>query len=465
MKRTALIALVVSLGALVALVAWQAVGREREFSRLMAEGDRALAADQTFPAVEAFSGAIALRNDSMIAHLKRGETYRRRGELGSALRDLRTAARLDPAATQALELIGDVSASLERYANAAESYEQFVRLDDRSPRVLYKLALARFRLGQTQAALAPLVQALAVDDRFAAAYYLQGLCLRALQRQDEAAGALERATRLEPGFTAAREELADVYSSLRRELEAVDQLEVLAALEPSRVERRVALAMACARAGQHDVAVLTLRRAAQAYPESNEVFTAIGRIWLETAEAQRDRVALKKALEALQAVVRRGPATSEALLLLGRAQWLAGDVGSAEMSFRQATVRFPVEPAALLQLSVAAERMGHVATARDALRRYTALIGDGIPSVERALRLGDLSLRLNEAAAAAGWYSKAAEHATSGPLPFLRLAQARVRLKDRRGALEAVERGLKQDPKNSPLLALQRQLQPPGAPR
>lgn len=462
MKRTAVLALLVSVAGLLAFVAWQAVVREREFSRLMAEGDIALTANETFPAVEAFSGAIALRNDSMIAHLKRGETYRRRGETGPALRDLRTAVRLDPAATRPLELLGDINADLERYANAAESYEAFVRLDDHVARVLYKLALVRFRQGQVQTAIAPLGQAIVVDDRFAAAHYLRGLCLRALGRPEEAAAALDTATRLAPGLTAAREELAEVYSSLHREREAIGQYEALAASEPSRVERQIALAMAYGRAGQHDVAVLTLRRAAEGRSESNELFTAIGRIWLEIAEAQRDRVAVNKALEALQPVVRRGPATSEALLLLGRAQFLAGDVGSAERSFRQATMRSPVEPAALLQLSLAAQRIGHHATARDALARYTALTGDGTPPLERALHLGDLSLRLNEPAAAAEWYARATESAAAGPQAFLRLAEVRLRLKDRAGAADAVARGLRQDPRHAPLLALQRQLQAPA---
>ena len=70
------------------------------------------------------------------------------------------------------------------------------------------------------------------------------------------------------------------------------------AFEPARVERQVAVALAYARGGQHDLAVLTLRRAAADRPESNDLFTAIGRIWLEVAEAQRDRVAVNKALEA-----------------------------------------------------------------------------------------------------------------------------------------------------------------------
>ena len=178
MKRTAVIALLVAAG-LLGVLAWQAIARQREYSRLIAEGDRALARDETFRAVEAYSGAIALRRDSMLAYLKRGETYRRRGETGEALRDLRRAAELDPTATRPLELLGDLNASLERYARAQESYEAYLRLDDRSPRVLYKLALARYRLGSAQKALPPLRQALAVDDRFAPAHYLLGLCLKA----------------------------------------------------------------------------------------------------------------------------------------------------------------------------------------------------------------------------------------------------------------------------------------------
>lgn len=459
MKRTAVVVLLVSVAGLAALLAWQAAVRQREFLRLMDEGDRALAADQTFPAVEAFSGAIALRTDSMIAHLRRGETYSRRGEMGNALRDLRTASRLDPAATRPLELLGDVNTALERYANAAESYEAFIRLDDRSPRVHYKLALARYRLGQAQTALRPLGQALALDGRFAAAYYLRGLCLLATNQAGDAATALERAVQLDPNLVAAREELAHVLTALHRDAEAATQLEALAAREPAKVERQVAAALASARAGRQDVAVSTLRRAAQDHPGAEIVYTAIGRIWLESAEAQGDSVAVNKALEALLPVVRRGSATSETLVLLGRAQLLAGDTGSAERSFRQATVRFPIEPSALLQLSLVAERNGHLATARDALARHIALVGDGLPSVERAIHLGDLSLRVREPAAAADWYDKAVAAANPPVIAFVKLAQAQRQLRNDRAAAATIERGLELEPRNPQLLALRREIQ------
>jgi predicted TPR repeat methyltransferase len=86
------------------------------------------------------------------------------------------------------------------------------------------------------------------------------------------------------------------------------------------------------------------------------------------------------------------------------------------------------------------------------------LTGDGTPPVDRAVHLGDLSLRLNEPAAAVAWYVRAAESASAGPQAYVRLAEANVRLNDLGSAADAVRRGLVVDPRNAQLLALQRQL-------
>ena len=97
--------------------------------------------DQTFAAIEAYSGAIARRPDSMLAHLRRGQTYQRRGELEAAARDFQRAAILDAMATRPLEELADVRYLQQRFHRAGEIYEQALRLDDRAARVSYKLAL------------------------------------------------------------------------------------------------------------------------------------------------------------------------------------------------------------------------------------------------------------------------------------------------------------------------------------
>jgi tetratricopeptide (TPR) repeat protein len=458
MKRTAVVALLVSV-TLLGILGWQAISRQREYGRLLAEGDRALARDETFRAVEAYSGAIALRREAMLAYLKRGETYRQRGETSEAIRDLRRAAELDPTAARPLELLGDLNAGRAWYARAQENYEAYVRLDDRSPRVLYKLGLVRYRQGRPRDAMPPLRQALVIDDRFAPAHYLLGICLRALEQTAEATASLERAVTIEPGLGAARETLAELYRAARRDKEALNQLEALAALEPARPDRRLALGLAYGRAGRNDLAIITLRRLAEEHPEDTDVYLALGRVWLDSAEAQRDRVALNKALEALDVVARRSPPGSEALLLLGRAQLLTGDIVAAERTLKQATAQVPIEPAALLQLAAVAERGGHSATARDALIRYTAISGDGIAPPERAMHLGDLSIRLNEPTAAVEWYTKAAESPSATPAVFARLAESQFRTGNPTGALASVERGLVREPRSPVLLGLQRRLQ------
>jgi tetratricopeptide (TPR) repeat protein len=397
MKR--LVVVSVGLAALMAgvVLAWYSVRQEREFQRLIAAGDAALAADQTYGAIEAFSGALALKGDSMLAHLKRGDAYRRRGELTAALRDLREAASLDPSAPRPVELLGDVNTAMGRYPRATEHYRTFIALDDRSPRVLYKLALAYYRNGQAQDAIAHLRSAVAMNDRFAEAHYLLAMCLRDRGQQNEAQGALTRAIEINPAFVAAREELVNLFERAGRRRDALEQLEALAALEPAHAERLISVGLAYARWGRTDAAILTLGRAAERNPDQPAVYTAIGRVWLDAAEARNDRVALGKAIEALAPIAEAAIASSEALTLYGRAMLLSGDVRRAERIFLQAAGRPPVDPDTFRRLADASQRLGHLAVARDALLRYVALADERDVDPATTARLANLQQRLGRA--------------------------------------------------------------------
>ena len=359
------------------VLAWNGVREEREFRRLIALGDSSLARDQSSLAIEAFSGAVALKPDSMLGYLKRGDTYRRSGDFAAALRDLRRAATIDPTAPRPKELLGDVNLAMGRFERAAEDYAGFLAIDDRSPRVLYKLGLARYRNGHAAAAIEPLRQAIAIDDRSAEAHHLLGMCLRDRRNDAEALRSLLRAVSLNPAFTAARAELAEMLLALGRNREGIQQLEALAALEPSRAERIVDVGLAYARSGRADTAVLTLGRAAEQHPQEPAIYTALGRVWLDDAVVRVDRVALHKALEALQPVASRDGASGETLALYGRALFLAGDTSGAERALSHATTRLPVDPAAFVYLAAAAQRLARGEAAAAALARYAALAGSG----------------------------------------------------------------------------------------
>jgi tetratricopeptide (TPR) repeat protein len=393
-------------GATAAALAYQVAARQRDYRTLVRRGDAALRDDLTFPAIEAYSGAIALRPDSMLAYLRRGETYRKRadrGDLEAAARDFRKAASLDPSASRPLEELGDVRYALEQYDRAAEAFERVTRLDDRSPRGLYKLALACYRSGDRTRALTTVDQAIRLDDRVAEAHYLRGVCLREKRRPLEAVKAIEKAVALSPALVAAREELADVYGELDRRADQLDQLQVLAALDRTRVERQVAVARAHARARRYDAAILVLSGALERSPDNPVLYAAIGQIWLESAQARNDRVELRKAREALERAAGAPGASSAVLALAGRAASEDGDDGAAASFLQQAADRFPVAPSALLLYAAVEERQNRFDGARRALIAYDALARTDADAATRAARIAALSLRVGDAEGAADW--------------------------------------------------------------
>jgi len=377
MKRSVVLTVAALAVVAAAVLVWADARREREFRRLIAVGDAALAGDQTFDAIEAFSGALALKPNSMLASLKRGDTYRRRGEYAAALRDLGQAAFLDPAAPRPIELLGDVQTALGQYAAAAAEYQRYLAIDDRAPGVLYKLALAHYRNGMAARAVDPLRHAITLNDRFAEAHYLLGLCLRETDRR-QSLGAFRHALEISPTFAAAREELARLYEQMGRWQDSIDELEALAALEPARPERLVSVGLAYARIGRRDTAVLTLGRAAERHPDATVVYTALGRIWLTSAEGQNDPVALGKAIEALQPAAAQADAVSETRTLYGRALALSGNMIAAERMLLQAVAMVPVDPSAYRYLAEVARRLGHATIAKDAATKYALLTASAL---------------------------------------------------------------------------------------
>jgi tetratricopeptide (TPR) repeat protein len=456
MRRTLLV-LLVAAGAVAAALGAGAFASEREFERLVAVGDAAMAEDQPSAAVEAFSGAIALKPESMLGHLKRGQAYLARGEWLSALRDLDRATTLDPTAPLPLELLGDANEALSRHDRAVQSYEARLALDDRSGVVQHKLGLARYRAGDLVGAIAALQQAIAWDRERPESHYLLGLCFRDAGRPAEASASLETATKLAPGLTGPREALAGLYEQRGEARRALDELEALVTLEPGRPERVIAVGLAQAKLGRREAALLTLGRALDRFPDSAQAYGAVGHIWLEEAE-HGDSVALKKAVEALSEAATHPDATSAVLTDLGRASILAGDFEEAERALRQATSRLPVPPAAYQHLAVLATKKEQWQAARDHLVRYTTLIGDRHPLGALTTEIGDLSERIGEPLVAARWLERAMEE--SGPTAdrLARIAELRLRAGDDAGARTRITEGLALDPTHATLKHLQGRL-------
>jgi predicted Zn-dependent protease len=146
--------------------------------------------------------------------------------------------------------------------------------------------------------------------------------------------------------------------------------------DPERPERFAALALGLARAGRSNDAVLTLARAESRFPDHPVLLVTVGQVWLDDGEARGDRVALMKAVEALQQAVERGAPAGTAQSLLGRALLRLGESRRALRALQIGTASLPVPPEAFDWLGEAAEAQGRFLLARDAvawLERAVAL--------------------------------------------------------------------------------------------
>jgi tetratricopeptide (TPR) repeat protein len=439
MRRT----VVLLLGALLAVagvVAIQRLNQDRQYRGLLADGDTAIAAGQPYLAVEAFSGALAIRADSMVAHYRRGEAYAALGQALQAERDLREARRLAPDAPEPLEALGRLHDARGDHAVAADWYTQAAE----------RLPAAR------EAAR----RALAVDDTLAEAHYLLGLVAHDLQHRREAISALEQAVRLRPTLVAARQELAAVYREEGRIEDEAAQLRALVAHD-GQLDRHLALARAQLRTGQHAAALATLATAEAASPGDSRVALAVGRVHLSRADQARDPASIAAALAALERALGGTARRSEGLALYGRALHLSGDADGAERLLTDAIRTSPVAPAAFGYLADAAESLSHHLVARDALLSLDALEGNTAPAPirqARARRIGALSLAGEDAATAAQYLSlahAAGDHSADTTILLVRALWAAGRRDEAKATLAAA---LAQTASNADLRRLERTL-------
>lgn len=459
MKLVLAVAGLVGLAVASALVVQQ-LNDDQQFRALMASGDSALATGSTYAAIEAFSGAIALRADSMVAHLRRGQAYQTQRQQNEAVRDYLEAARLQPGAADPLLALAELYDGRGDTAQAAEWYGRAAEVDRQNPSLLYRLALARYRAGQPATALEPLRRALALEPGFDEAHYLLGLALRDTQDAAGAVAALERAIQANPSLTVAREELADIYRAQGRVADEMAQLTALASSD-ARGSRDVAIALAEARQGRFDIAVTTLTGARARFPADSQVVLALGRVHLMRAEAAPDaavrKTAAAQALPLLEEALGGSARRSEGLTLYGRALHLTGDLAGAERLLKDAVATSPFHRDAFLYLADAAEALGHYADAREWLTRFDAIEGDtAAPAVRaaRGRRLGGLALAADDPAAALPYLERAREDGLTDATLLGWLAAARWNTGDHTGARDALTQALALAPRDAALRRL-----------
>jgi tetratricopeptide (TPR) repeat protein len=183
-------------------------------------------------AIQAFTQAIALKPDLVIAHVGLGTTYLNLGRLAEALPPLRRAVYLDSSHVSAHMNLGLTLSSMRRFDEAIVHLNEARRLRPGEPRIHEFVAAALQSNGRIEEALAAYTEALRLDPESADNTFSVGLMLMRLGRFEEAIEPLESAVRLNPKHDNFRYHLSNAYNRTLRFETAVDSFTVLLELRP-----------------------------------------------------------------------------------------------------------------------------------------------------------------------------------------------------------------------------------------
>lgn len=197
-----------------------------------------------------------------------------------------------------------------RYEEAARLFEQVHRATGRCD-VRFFLGIARYRLGQVDAALVAFQAAGACDPKLAAAHL--ALAEAYLERGNEAGAltAFEKVLRVAPGNVDALHGAASLYLRGERNAQAIPLLERLVAAAPGNARARTDLAAALAVSGRRAEAVRHYEQVLRVNPADASALVGLANLRLKEANGNP--------LELLLRAVKAAPGAHEPRVLLGMA--------------------------------------------------------------------------------------------------------------------------------------------------
>ncbi len=167
-----------------------------------------------------------------------GQAYAEEGRIDEAIREFRTALRIEPFYNLAHANMGNALIRAGRDSDAARELEIAVRRDPSNGDALSDLGIAYFNLGRIEEALNMLRSATRLRPDHAEAHNNLGNILLGLGRLDEAISELRKSLSLGADEATTRFNLAVAYSEKGMRAEARDELREVLRLRPADAEAR-----------------------------------------------------------------------------------------------------------------------------------------------------------------------------------------------------------------------------------
>ena len=252
----------------------------------------------------------------------------------------------------------------------------------------------------------------------------------------EALPILKRVVEASPRYPEAYYNMALAHVSLQRPEEAIPLLRSAVDLRPEFYEARVLLGNLLAQGGDHERALPHLRAAIAIRPDNTKLAAFLGLQYL------RGRY-FEEAVKILRRAVDLDPSNSDLRFLLVGAHHRNHDFERALEAARNALASFPDLPNSHYQVAWQLDNMGRYAEARSHLLGALE-IDPGF--VEARRLLGEITLRLGDAAGSLDHFRRAISAAPRSVQAYAGLGKALVQLKRYGETIQEMERAVAIDP-------------------
>lgn len=195
----------------------------------------------------------------------------------------------NPEYEEALLKGADLYVHFERYEEASNNYDMYLRLEKNNAAALSNKGYCLNRLGRFEAAVEYLDRAISLDANCFLAWYNKAESLQALNMNEKAAEAYAKASELKPDDECVHYDMGTILMRLGRYAEAVSCFERAARIEPRYIKAWYNMSLAAEQAGRMEDAVagrkrfVELAEAENAYPDKVKQ----SKEWITKAESTR----------------------------------------------------------------------------------------------------------------------------------------------------------------------------------
>ncbi|MBN2473352.1 MAG: tetratricopeptide repeat protein [Pirellulales bacterium] len=318
--------------------------------------------------------------------------------------------RVDPQHVETWHLLGVLTHRLGRHETAIDCFRHAAELRPNAPQFHNNLGAACLAANRADEAVAASTRAVQLDPQFAEAYFNLGNSLASQGRYDQAVANYRQAVAIRPDYAEAHGNLGNALQDSGQLEAAVRSYQRAVAVRADFAAAHRNLGLALRAQGKLDQAVASLRRAVEIEPRSVDALWGLG-------NALTDQDRLDEAADSYQQVLRIAPNHAGAHLNLGNVLARQGRIDEAIDQYRRALSLRPDYAEARMNLGSVLKSQGDLEAAVAAYRQAVELHPDCAEAhngLGNALKEQD---RLGEAAAA---YGRALELQPAHPLWELR---------------------------------------------